>query len=226
MHRLPCRGSTESRLQIPVNDFQTSVHGESLACIDCHTALEDEQHTTIRKRAESIAGNVMTRLTGTDYSATAIIVPSAIIVIQNTASSLQTTNSRRFSPQILSDLPHLPSCSMRPNKRPILAAFTEGRIAQQTGLQSIVQRNNCIGCHAECGRPWRQGVTQRPGVLRLSRAPWRGPPAGWLHACQRPADGPPTGELYCRDTVCSGAGAARTRRHSLLVLSSNDREES
>ena len=38
-------GSSESALHISVGDFERSVHGRELTCMDCHTGIEDEGHT-------------------------------------------------------------------------------------------------------------------------------------------------------------------------------------
>lgn len=39
-------GSTESKLQISIEEFKSSVHGEEATCQECHTLVEDESHET------------------------------------------------------------------------------------------------------------------------------------------------------------------------------------
>ena len=39
-------GSTESKLQISIDEFNTSIHAEEAGCQECHTLVEDEDHTT------------------------------------------------------------------------------------------------------------------------------------------------------------------------------------
>jgi hypothetical protein len=38
-------GSEESSLQISVETFEASVHGQAITCVECHTAIRDESHT-------------------------------------------------------------------------------------------------------------------------------------------------------------------------------------
>lgn len=37
-------GSKESKLQISLDDYRASVHGEKISCQDCHIDIEDESH--------------------------------------------------------------------------------------------------------------------------------------------------------------------------------------
>jgi hypothetical protein len=39
-------GSTESKLHISIDEFNTSIHAEEAGCQECHTLVEDEDHTT------------------------------------------------------------------------------------------------------------------------------------------------------------------------------------
>lgn len=38
--------STTSRLHISIAEFRASTHGEAVTCLDCHSAIEDEEHMT------------------------------------------------------------------------------------------------------------------------------------------------------------------------------------
>jgi hypothetical protein len=40
-------GSTESKLQISIDELNASIHAEEAGCQDCHTLVENEDHTTI-----------------------------------------------------------------------------------------------------------------------------------------------------------------------------------
>ena len=38
------QGTQDSSLQIAIDDFENSVHGSALSCVDCHTDINDESH--------------------------------------------------------------------------------------------------------------------------------------------------------------------------------------
>lgn len=38
-------GSKESVLHISIGEFQRSIHGRDMTCMDCHTGIEDDEHT-------------------------------------------------------------------------------------------------------------------------------------------------------------------------------------
>ncbi len=40
------KGSSESTLQISIDEFNASSHAEEATCLDCHTMVEDESHET------------------------------------------------------------------------------------------------------------------------------------------------------------------------------------
>jgi hypothetical protein len=40
-------GSAESDLHISIEDFESSVHGQEITCLDCHTGVVDDEHQNI-----------------------------------------------------------------------------------------------------------------------------------------------------------------------------------
>ncbi|MBW1780852.1 MAG: hypothetical protein JRL30_08935 [Deltaproteobacteria bacterium] len=41
-------GSSESRLHVPVQTYEASIHGREITCQDCHTGVIDEEHKTVK----------------------------------------------------------------------------------------------------------------------------------------------------------------------------------
>jgi hypothetical protein len=48
-------GSTESKLHISIDEFNTSIHAEEAGCQECHTLVEDEDHKIVTGRDRTAA---------------------------------------------------------------------------------------------------------------------------------------------------------------------------